>query len=149
MVTNESSINTNMVLPNATQLYFQGKIEQDVLNAKPGFRDALSEKIYNILERPNIKNLGAELEKEGISVEDDMILLEVGNTLISESKPEKALLLYHYYTALFPKIVVAWNDMGDVYLSLKNKEAAIECYQQALKIRPENPRAKASLEKLK
>jgi CubicO group peptidase (beta-lactamase class C family) len=149
MVTNESSVNTNMVLPNVTQLYFQGKIDQDVLNAKPGFRDALSEKIYNILERPNVKNLGAELEKEGISVEDDMILLEVGNALISESKPEKALLLYHYYTALFPKIVVAWNDMGDVYLSLKNKEAAIECYQQALKIRPENPRAKASLEKLK
>ena len=26
MVTNESSINTNMVLPNVTQLYFQGKI---------------------------------------------------------------------------------------------------------------------------
>ena len=29
MITNESSINTNMVLPNITQLYFQGSISQD------------------------------------------------------------------------------------------------------------------------
>lgn len=149
MVTNESSVNTNMVLPNVTQLYFQGKIEQDVLNSKPGFRDELSEKIYNILDKPNVKNLATELENEGISVDDDMILLEVGNMLMEESKPEKALLLYKYYTETFPKIVVAWNDMGDVFLSLNNKEEARKCYQQALKIRPENPRAKASLEKLK
>ncbi len=149
MVTNESSVNTNMVLPNVTQLYFQGKIEQDILNAKHGFRDELSEKIYNILDRTNVNNLATELEKEGISVDDDMILLEVGNLLMRESKPDKALLLYKYYTETFPKIVVAWNDMGDVYLSLNKKQEAIHCYQQALKIRPENPRAKASLEKLK
>ena len=29
IVTNESSINANMVLPNVTQLYFQGTIAQD------------------------------------------------------------------------------------------------------------------------
>jgi len=29
-----------------------------------------------------------------------------------------------------------------------NKDEAIKCYQQALKIRPDNPRAKENLEKL-
>ena len=48
----------------------------------------------------------------------------------------------------FPNIVLAWNDMGDIYLNLKNKEEAIKCYKHALDIRPENPRAKESLDKL-
>jgi len=44
--------------------------------------------------------------------------------------------------------VVAWNDLGDIYLSQNNRYEAIKCYQQALKIRPTNPRAKESLDKL-
>lgn len=77
-----------------------------------------------------------------------MILLDVGQKLLEEKKTAQALLLYQYYTHTFPNIVVAWNDLGDIYLSQNNKAAAIKCYEQALKIRPQNPRAKASLEKL-
>ena len=67
---------------------------------------------------------------------------------MEEQKNEEALILYKYYTNAFPMIVVAWNDMGDVYLKLNKKEEAIKCYKQALKLRPENPRAKNNLEKL-
>lgn len=147
MVTNESSINTNMVLPNVTQLYFQGVISQDAL-IQPKFETPLAEKIYNIIHTNKPADLAQELQKGNIAVDDDMILLDVGQKLMEEQKNEEALILYKYYTNAFPMIVVAWNDMGDVYLKLNKKEEAIKCYKQALKLRPENPRAKNNLEKL-
>lgn len=148
MVTNESSINTSMVLPNISQLYFQGKIEQDAMTMQPKFENELSKQIYDILEKPTTADLASELAKENIKVEDDMALLEVGQRLMQEKKTDKALVLYKFYTKTFPNIVVAWNDLGDIYLSQDNKAEAIKCYNQALKIRPENPRAKESLDKL-
>ncbi|MGB3078451.1 MAG: tetratricopeptide repeat protein, partial [Saprospiraceae bacterium] len=57
-------------------------------------------------------------------------------------------VLYVYYTKAFPNIVVAWNDLGDIYLAQSKKNEAMNCYRQALKIRPGNPRAKESLDKL-
>ncbi len=148
MVTNESSINTNMVLPNITQLYFQGKIVADAMVNRPKFENALSKQIYEILTKPSTTDLGIELEKENIKVEDDMILLEVGQKLIQEKKNDKALVLYKFYTKKFPGIVVAWNDLGDIYQLLNNKKEAIKCYQQAFTIRPGNPRAKENIDKL-
>ena len=68
---------------------------------------------------------------------------------MQEKKYGKALTLYKYYTTSFPNIVVAWNDMGDIYRIENNKEEAIKCYSQALKIRPGNPRAKENLDQLK
>ena len=149
MVTNESSVNTNMVLPNITQLYFQGNIVQDAMTMKPKFETAMAAKIYSILEDLKPTDLGKALEEQHIQVDDDMILLDVGQRLIQERKADAALVLYQYYTKTFPNIVVAWNDMGYVYLMLNKKNAAINCYQQALKLRPANRRAKESLEKLK
>ena len=77
-----------------------------------------------------------------------MILLEVGRNLIEEKKYEKAFILYTYYTQTFPNIVVAWNDLGDIYQTQNNKDEALKCYRQALKIRPGNPRAKDNIDKL-
>ncbi|MEO6189936.1 MAG: serine hydrolase [Saprospiraceae bacterium] len=148
MVTNESSINTNMVLPNVTQLYFQGKITQDAITLKQKFEGPLEKRIYDLLITSKIKSLETELEKENIQVDNDMMLLNVGRVLLEEKKNNEALILYQYYTKAFPNIIVAWNDMGDVYQLQNNKEEAIKCYKQALKLRPENPRAKENLEKL-
>ena len=148
MITNESSINTSMVLPNISQLYFLGKIEQDALTMNPKFDNEISKQVYEIVNRsPDVK-LEEEFMKAKIAIEDDMVLLEVGQKLIQEDKALKALNLYKYYTKIFPKIVVAWNDMGDIYLSENKKEEAMKCYKQALKIKPENSRAKESLSKL-
>ena len=74
---------------------------------------------------------------------------EVGQRLMEEAKWGQALVLYRYYTHSFPQIIVAWNDMGDVYQSLHQKPEAIACYREALRLRPENPRAKDNLEKLR
>ena len=109
MVTNESSINTSMVLPNVTQLYFSGKIEQDAMTMQPKFENDLSKQIYDLLEKPTTTNLSTELAKENIKVEDDMVLLEVGQLLMQEKKTDKALILYKFYIKTFPNIVVAWN----------------------------------------
>ena len=133
MVTNENSINTNKVLPNVTQLYFKGVIEQDAL-AQSKFEHPMSKQIYDILEQPTTTDLGAELTKAHLNVDDDMILLEVGHALIEEKKLDKALILYKFCTKKFPNIVMAWNDMGDVYRFQNNKAEAIKCYKQALKI---------------
>lgn len=148
MVTNESTINTSMVIHNIIQLYFNGKIEQDAITMQPKFENEISKQIYDMLERPTTKDLAIELANANIKIDDDMVLLEVGQKLIEEKKNDKALLLYKYYTQKFPNIVVAWNDLGDVYLSNNNKPEAIKCYQQALKIKPGNERAKESLNKL-
>ncbi|HKO81535.1 MAG TPA: serine hydrolase [Chitinophagaceae bacterium] len=149
LVTNESSINANTVLPNITQLYFRGSIDQDATVLKPKFETKEAETIYTILERTKTKDLSSELEKQNINVNDDMVLLEVGQRLIEERKPDEALTLYQFYTKTFPKIIVAWNDMGDVYQMKSNTEEAIKCYNQALKLKPDNQRAKENLEKLK
>ena len=149
MVTNESSINTNMVLPNVTQLYFKGKIEQDATTMQPMFENELSKKIYDIFKNPKSIDLGKELLNEKLKVEDDMVLLEVGQKLIEEKKNKEAIILYSYYTKTFPNIVVAWNDLGDVYLAENNIEKAELCFKQALKIRPANPRALEALKKLR
>lgn len=148
MVTNESSINTKMVLPNVTQLYFQGKIEQDATAMQPKFENDLAKKIYSILEKPSTTDLATELAKDNLRVEDDMILLEVGQKLMEEKKTDKAKVLYKYYTNTFPNIVVGWNDLGDIYQLQNNKEEAIKCYKQALQLRPANARAKENLKKL-
>jgi CubicO group peptidase (beta-lactamase class C family) len=149
MVTNESSLNTNMVLPNVTQLYFQGKIIQDGIAMQPKFENELSKQIYDILKKTSSTDLATELAKAKLKVEDDMVLLEAGRELTKENNIEKALILYKFYTKTFPNIVVAWNDLGEIYVIQKNKEEAIKCFEQALKIRPENPRAKENLSKLK
>jgi CubicO group peptidase (beta-lactamase class C family) len=149
MVTNESAINAMMVLPNVTQLYFKGKIEQDALTMQPMFQNELSKKIYEILKNPMTTDLAKELSNEKVKVDNDMVLWEVGQKLIQENRNKEAVMLYTYYTKTFPNIVVAWNDLGDVYLAENNKNKAISCYKQALKVRPGNPRAMEALKKLK
>lgn len=147
MVTNESSMNSNMVLPNVTQLYFQGIIEQDA-TALGRFENKLSEKIYSILENSPSDDFENELTRQNVRIDDDMILLEVGQLFTQEKKYDKAIALYKYYTKSFPDIVIAWNDLGDIYRFTNNNEEAIKCYRQALKIRPGNPRAQQNLDQL-
>lgn len=148
MVTNESSINCNRVLPNITQLYFKGMIEQDALNLQFQFENEISQKIYNIIINAKTFDLESVLQKEKIDVQDDMILLEVGQRLVNENKTEAALIVYNFCTNKFPNIVMAWNDKGDLFQMLNKKEEAIKCYKKALEIRPTNQRAKEALSNL-
>ena len=65
-----------------------------------------------------------------------------------ENKTNEAIALYEYYTKTFPNIVVAQNDLGDLYLMTNQKEKAVQCYKNALAIRPGNPRATEALKRL-
>jgi CubicO group peptidase (beta-lactamase class C family) len=149
MVTNEKSANTNMVLPNVTQLYFQGEIVQDAFQMISRFESPEGEKVFNILNANNNADLSTELPKQNIEISDDMILYEVGQRFVNDGNIDAAFSLFKYYTLAFPNIVVAWNELGDVYRMKNNKEEAIKCYKQALIVRPGNPRATDNLEKLK
>ncbi len=52
------------------------------------FRDPLSKQIYDILEKPTTTDLATELTKANLNVDNDMVLLEVGQVLIEEKKAE-------------------------------------------------------------
>lgn len=108
--------------------------------------------IYDIIKKKGADNFTSnykeELSAAGIDIDNDMILLFAGREFLRENDAENAIALYSVYTKEFPSIVVAWNDLGDAYLLLNEKEKAKQCYEQALKIRPENKRAKESILKL-
>ncbi|MBI1781788.1 MAG: serine hydrolase [Sphingobacteriales bacterium] len=108
--------------------------------------------IYSLIKEKGpanfISNYKEELKKANIELEDDMILLSVGQKLLEEKNADEALALYSVYTKEFPNIVVAWNDMGDAYLLKADKTNAKKCFEQALKLRPGNPRAQRMLKEL-
>ncbi|CAN5303038.1 hypothetical protein BH09BAC3_BH09BAC3_35610 [soil metagenome] len=147
MVTNEKAMNTNMVLPNVMQLYFNGKIEEQA-QGKPIFQDPTSGKIYDLLISKGYQSFEKNMADARIDVQDDMVLLEVGQILSEQNRIDEAIALYEYYIRNFPSIVVAQNDLGDLYLMKNQKEKAIQCYKRALVIRPGNPRATAALKNL-
>ncbi len=147
MVTNENSINTNQVLPNVTQLYFDGRISTDFTATK--FNHPMMNKLYSILTEKDPSSFELNIKEQNIVVDDDMILYEVGQKLINENKTKEAIALYKYYTSSFPKIVVAWNDLGEIYLNQGNSIEAKKCFEAALQLRPGNPRAIENLKKIK
>ncbi len=108
--------------------------------------------IYDIIKNKGADNFTSnykeELSAAGIDLSDDMILLFTGREFLRQNEADNAIALYSVYTKEFPEIVVAWNDMGDAYLMKSEKDKARKCYEQALNLRPENKRAKESLQKL-
>lgn len=148
MVTNEKSANTNQVLPNVTQLYFQGRIVQDAFERQSGFDSPISARIFKIIQSNNQVDLADTLRKENIEVNDDMVLYEVGRRFVDTENIDAAYCLFKYYTEKFPEIVVCWNELGEVYELKSNKTEAIKCYNQALLLRPGNPRATNNLKRL-
>lgn len=87
------------------------------------------------------KNYQQILQNVGFDFDNDMILLGVGEKCLDAEKWDNAIALYSAYTALFPKIVVAWNHLGRAYLGKGDKAKAKECWQKSLSIRPNNNRA--------
>lgn len=113
----------------------------------------LSRFLYDMLTQKGAayfsENIEAELSRLKYNLDDDMLLLFAGQPLLEQQKADEAIALYQFYTQKFPQIVVAWNDLGDAYLLKNNVTEAKKCFQKALILRPNNPRAKEMLEKLK
>jgi CubicO group peptidase (beta-lactamase class C family) len=146
VITNNNAVNANMVMPNLTQLYFNDKIERDFTAQK--FDHPVMNKIYELLTQGDYTQFEAQLSAQKIQVDDDMLLLEVGQKLTNEGLVKPAITLYQYYTKEFPNIVVCWNELGELYLQTNHKDKAKKCFEQALKLRPGNPRAIENLKKL-
>ncbi len=125
-----------------------------VLNnrAPAPFRVAPAKFIYALLKEKGaqyfVANYQKDLKEANIPMDDDMNFLYAGKQLLEDKNADAAIALYTVYTKEFPNIVVAWNDLGDAYLVKGDKEKAKPCFQQALKLRPGNERARKALEGL-
>lgn len=149
LVTNENKVNANKVMPNVTQLYFMGKIVEDGLTALPPFESPEAEQIFGWFQQDPNLDLAKELKANGMDLKDDMILLDAGRHLIQAEQPAAAKTLFQYYTQAFPKIIIAWNVLGELHGDDGETEAARKCFEQALKLDPGNPRATENLKRLK
>ena len=125
-----------------------------ILNGQPvePLQPSPSKFIYNLLNEKGAAyftaNIEQALRENGYNLDDDMVLLFAGQAILAEGKADEAIALYQFYTQKFPRIIVAWNDLGDAYLLKKDKENAKKCFQKSLELRPGNERAKRNLEKL-
>jgi CubicO group peptidase (beta-lactamase class C family) len=125
-----------------------------VMNDKPVLPIPLppARVIYSLIKEKGPQNFidhyKKDLDEAGVKLEDDMILLSVGQTLLEEKNADEAIALYTVYTKEFPNIIIAWNDMGDAYLLKGDKVNAKKCFEQALKLRPGNQRAQRALKEL-
>jgi CubicO group peptidase (beta-lactamase class C family) len=146
IITNNNVMNANMVMPNITQLFFGGTITRDFTEQK--FDHPVLNRLYELLTQNDPSQFESKLKEENIVVDDDMMLLEVGQKLTDEGQTKSAIALYQYYTKIFPTIVVCWNELGELYAQTGKKIEARKCFEQALKLRPGNPRATENLKKL-
>ncbi len=158
LVTNNSkTYKTDEVMPAITQLYFIGKIMQQPMvieeDGRPGsLSSPLAKLLYSLLTTKGpayfTQNYKQEIEKAGLSLDDDMMMLDAGIKLLDEKKADEAMALYEVYTKEFPNIVIAREGLGDAYLLKGNKEMARKYYEECLKMRPNFKSAKEKLEKL-
>jgi hypothetical protein len=89
-----------------------------------------------------------EMKYSGMEMDDDMVLLSVGQALRQSGDNANAISLYKVYTTRFPNIIIAWNELGECLAISGEKDKARNCFRKALEINPMNRRAKTGLEKL-
>jgi CubicO group peptidase (beta-lactamase class C family) len=155
------SSNTNTIISDkvAMQLLriYRGQLSEplpkSIERGEPPYRtNPVTQKVHKqITEKGGayfVQHYEAVLKEAGYDFEDDMILLGVGELLLEDGKVTDAVHLFTVYTQLFPRIVVAWNQLGRAYLQLNQKQKAKACFEQSLSIRPANNPATKLLEAL-
>lgn len=107
--------------------------------------------IYNLAKSKGAdyfdKNFVTDFKKQGYTLDDDMIFVNVGEALKEEKKIDEAISVFKFGAKLWPNIIMLWNGLGEAYLLKANKAEAKHCFEKVLKLRPENPRAKEGLRK--
>ncbi len=71
-----------------------------------------------------------------------------GKNLLELNKDDDALAVFQKNAELFPDWAGAYESLGEVYMSLNNKEEAIKNYKKAFEMNPRNEHAKEMLKKL-
>ncbi|HVZ80700.1 MAG TPA: tetratricopeptide repeat protein [bacterium] len=64
--------------------------------------------------------------------------LSQGEQMARQGSYSEAIKLYRQAVEQDPKNVKAWWDMGDTYYRLRQKALAIDCFEKALELRPDN-----------
>ena len=117
--------------------------------AAPGFAaDCMTLKKSLKAER-NFKKKREILSSAIIQCPDDPIInYKYGLSLERFKKYEKALGHYQKAASVEPKMAKAYAGMGDVYIYLGLLDDAVEAYQHAVNLRPDNDRHRNRLERL-
>ncbi|MBX2961134.1 MAG: serine hydrolase [Cyclobacteriaceae bacterium] len=120
-----------------------GELPGSIERSEPPYRTSpVTRSIYNhIAEKGGAyfeQHYEVVLKEAGFDFENDMILFGAGELLLEANNVNDAVHLFTVYTKLFPRIVVAWNQLGRAYLQLNHKEKAKACFEQSLSIRPAN-----------
>ena len=75
-------------------------------------------------------------------------LLSYGKVLLASEEIEKGLLVMELNTLLFAADAEVWNGLAAAWLKKGNKNKAVECYQKAVSLQPDNVTAKNRLQQL-
>jgi TolA-binding protein len=121
------------------------------VSAQEKFQTRQANYIYNLVTAKGAdyfdKNFVEEAKKQGFVLDDDMIFINVAEALAKEGKTDEAISVFKFGANKFPEIIMLKNGLGEAYLEKGNKTEAKKCFQEVIKLRPENPRAKAGLNK--
>lgn len=89
-------------------------------------------------------------EEMGITIHPPGRLFnQIGMFLLSDSsRQEQALMLLGINQVHYPTSYLPWQSLGMAYERLRRTPEAIECYQQVLRLQPDNAYALAGVERL-
>lgn len=145
------TILTNFGPPFAINLGNQIKSIIDTGNYLP-IQIPLEEKIYKTYiengvdyVETNFKQLIAGYRLMGT---EDLIINQIGYTLISMGKIDDAIKLFTVNTKLFPEVANVFDSLAEAYMNNGNKEKAVENYKKVLELEPNSATASQSLKRL-
>lgn len=129
-------------IPNyRTRLYFYKIIGTKEFNI---FDRALKKKNHEILKR-----LYQPLNKMIPPAHQKTVLIYSGHFYLKKKDIKKSLAVFNLAAREYPDHYQAYEGMGDAYAAKKKKHKAVQHYEEALKINPNNQNIRIKLEKIK
>jgi CubicO group peptidase (beta-lactamase class C family) len=97
-------------------------------------------RLINVFEDDGFKKalkLAVSMNKHDVTF-NEATLNNLGYALIQKNQAEQALALFKINIQLHPKSSNAFDSLGEIYLEMGMKKEAIENYEKALQLSPEN-----------
>jgi len=114
-------------------------------------KKSIAQEIYTIISERNFKEGKTWFEQHKDSEKfylKEQEMNNVGYALLQQDKLADALEVFKLNTELFPNSSNVYDSLGECYLKLGNKEAALLNYKKSLYLDPENNNAKEQIEKI-
>jgi tetratricopeptide (TPR) repeat protein len=110
-----------------------------VLRLSPGLEDALKLHAMLAAGTGRIDQAISDLEELNIETPDNTeLMLQLALFYAADKQPQKAVDTYGEVLAKDPKSWLAYRGRADAYLSLSKQSAALDDYEAALKLHPED-----------